>query len=78
MTTKRTRSSSRSSSTSSSTAAAPAVDVELVKTAQRFLEVPQTGTIGPATRDRLLAYQRAASLELTGDLDEATLEAMRR
>jgi hypothetical protein len=49
-----------------------------VKTAQRILGVTQTGKMGNPTRDALRAYQLAASLPVTGDLDADTWKSLHR
>lgn len=47
-----------------------------VRDAQRMLGITETGKMGNPTRDALRAYQLAASLPVTGDLDAATWKAL--
>lgn len=49
-----------------------------IRRAQAILGVSQTGKMGHPTRDALAAYQAAASLPVTGDLDADTWKALHR
>jgi peptidoglycan hydrolase-like protein with peptidoglycan-binding domain len=49
-----------------------------VKAAQVMLGVTPTGKMGNPTRDALRLYQSAASLPITGDLDDATWKSLHR
>lgn len=49
-----------------------------LRTAQAALGVTVTGKMGNPTRDALRAYQAAASLPVTGELDAATWKGLHR
>lgn len=49
-----------------------------LRSAQAILGVTQTGKMGNPTRDALRAYQAAASLPVTGELDADTWKALHR
>lgn len=57
---------------------APSPGVKRVQTLQRILGVTVTGKMGKPTRDALAAYQSAASLPATGELDAETWKALHR
>jgi hypothetical protein len=50
---------------------------DAVRTAQRALGVPAGGTLGAATRDSVLAFQRRSDLPPTGAVDRATWAALK-
>lgn len=51
---------------------------EDVKAAQRILDIPVDGKAGPVTTAALAAYQLAAGLPPTGQLNAATTKALHR
>lgn len=62
------------------TAPAPATQrgERRIRAAQTILGVTPTGKMGRPTVDALRAYQLAASLPVTGDLDSDTWKALHR
>jgi peptidoglycan hydrolase-like protein with peptidoglycan-binding domain len=43
----------------------------------QYLEEPATGQMDDDTREALAAFQRDASLPVTGEIDQATFDALR-